>query len=567
MDVVGYRFGGSDHGLTVPTLKRLMDPSLYPSDLMVATAQRLPTLFYRVLATLLPSKVTIPAAFFAFYLAATAAMLAGAYRIGRWFGGPAAGVATLLITFPLRNGLDGEPLHRIAFSHAHLAAAVAIWAIVFFLEGRRLLPLLLLWLVACLHLLYSAYVLVGLLLVVLTERRRRGVHGSAVLVTMALLPLIALVIWSSRAAIAPEWLRPLGRLPLAPGLPGGLPDGAPAAASLLALGALALSRLPADRRALVALLLVGAALQLTLGTIFTDLVPLQAVRQYQPRDSWRFLVIVLFGLAATLIVDGWRAGGLARVAALVTGALLVPGLEPLLPVAVFLQATVGRPVPAVWARVLAAGILAVAGAWSRPRIEWAPPLDLAAVAASPTLPAIAGIGLLLVVGRGSPPRLRRRLGAVAAVSTLLWLAPTVYDRVRGGWERGAWHDIQVWVRLNTPKSSVVLTPPQETGFRVFSERSVVGESMDLTQPFVDPVLDWQWRGRMKIMAGDRYPRLPDEQLLEIARQFGASYIVVPRGRRHRGLPELYGNLGYAVYRASSAEAAEPGGPIKTGGAR
>ena len=58
-------------------------------------------------------------------------------------------------------------------------------------------------------------------------------------------------------------------------------------------------------------------------------------------------MLILYGLAAAGVVAGWRAGGLARVAAVVTALILVnPQLEPLLPVAVFAQAAVGRPTPA-----------------------------------------------------------------------------------------------------------------------------------------------------------------------------------------------------------------------------
>jgi len=74
---VGYRFGDSNHGITVPILKRLMDPALYPGDVMVATAEAFPTVFYRILARVLPSPASIPAAFFFLYVATMAATFAG----------------------------------------------------------------------------------------------------------------------------------------------------------------------------------------------------------------------------------------------------------------------------------------------------------------------------------------------------------------------------------------------------------------------------------------------------------------------------------------------------------
>ena len=185
-----------------------MDPTLYPGDVMVATAERFPTVFYRALALLLPSTAWVPAAFFVLYLVSVAATLAGAYRIGRWAGGPAAGVLTLLFAFPVKIGLAGEALYRVAFSHSHVASAVTVWAIVWFLEGRREAPLLLLSLGAYNHLLYSAYVLVPLLLVVAWEAPREERRRTARRFALALVPLVPLALWSlgRRAHMTPEWL-------------------------------------------------------------------------------------------------------------------------------------------------------------------------------------------------------------------------------------------------------------------------------------------------------------------------------------------------------------------------
>src|SRR5207244_10850010 len=157
-------------------------------------AERFPTIFYRVLAAVLPGPEWIPAAFFVLYLVAVAATLAGAYRIGRWAGGPPAGPLTLAFAFPVRIGLAGESLYRVAFSHSHLASALTIWAMVWFLEGRRVLPLLVLSLGAYNHLLYSAYVLVPMVLVVLAEASEVG-RRETVKRLAAVLPLIPVTLW------------------------------------------------------------------------------------------------------------------------------------------------------------------------------------------------------------------------------------------------------------------------------------------------------------------------------------------------------------------------------------
>jgi uncharacterized protein DUF6798 len=552
----GYRFGDSNHGITVPILKRLIDPTLYPGDVMVATAARFPTIFYRVLAAVLPGPDAIPAAFFVLYLVSVAATLAGAYRIGRWAGGPAAGALTLAFAFPVRIGLAGESLYRVAFSHSHLASALTIWAMVWFLEGRRTLPLLALSLGAYNHLLYSAYVLVPMVLVVLWEARQAGRARTARRLAAAVLPLLPLAAWTfaHRAPMTPEWLALLRLRSSHHSFPSAFADDLPAAAALLALSALVLSRLPADRRRLVAFFLAGTALLFVVGTVFTEVWPLKAVLQFQPHRAWRFLMLLLQAVVAAGIVGGWREGGLARAVAVATAVVAFsPGLEPLLPLVVLLHAVAGRPTPSPWSRVLAALVLVAVTGWADADLVWSYPAETLPRALNETVIGAAALAVLLATGRASP---RGRVAAVAASALLAlgWLAPKAYAAHRQRWESGAWRATQDWVRTHTPRSAVLLTPPREAGFRVFSERTIVGEWKDGTQQYFDDAFVKEWGARMEAV-GEVYDTLPDDRLLELARRFGASYIVVPRTAARRSLVLAYRNPSWAVYRAEPAAAA------------
>jgi hypothetical protein len=254
-------------------------------------------------------------------------------------------------------------------------------------------------------------------------------------------------------------------------------------------------------------------------------------------------------------VAGWKTGGAARIAAVVTGVILVdPRLESLLPLAVFLQAAAaGRPAPALWARLLAAGILVALGGWPRPGLELSlAEYPLAALTTTTVLGA-ATLALVVVIGRVSAAR-RPLVVAAAAVATLFWLAPSAYDRRRGRWETGAWRDVQDWVRLNTPKDAVVLTPPQGTGFRVFSERTIVGEWKDGTQQYFDEGFAKDWGQRMAALTPQGREKLTNDEILTTARLFGASFVVSAPRLRHQGLEELYRNKYYAVYGVSPAAA-------------
>lgn len=570
IELVGYRFGDSNQGITVPMLKRLIDPSLYRWDVMVATGEKFPTLFYRLLATLLPSTEWIPAAFFALYVASIAGALAGVYRIGRWCGGPAAGILALLIAIPVRNGIANESLYRVQFSHSHVASALAIWALAWFLEGRRLLPLLVLSIGVYNHVLYSAYVLVPCLIAVLVERESVGRRTTLLRLCAGTLPLLPFAAWTllQRSPMTPEWLALLRLRSAHHSFPSYFGDSLPAAAFLLALGTLALSRLQPEKRRLVAVFYVGFAMLFVAGTWFTEFLPLKAALQFQPHRCWRFLMVVLYGLAADGVVAGWRQGGLGRLAAVVTGVLLVnPQFEPLLPVALALQASVGRPRAAAWARLVAAATLATLGGWSGPGLAFSAEEYPIRALTHPTVLGAAALLVVVLLASDLPGASRRALAAAAAAASVLWLAPSAYASKRAKWETGSWREVQDWIRDNTPKDAVFLTPPQEAGFRVFSERAAVGEWKDGTQQYFDGDFASEWARRMEAVGTTGYAKLSDEQLSLIARRFRASYVVIAPRRRGSGLDEVYRNAHYAVYAvrrdasgaaSGTANAPEPG---------
>jgi uncharacterized protein DUF6798 len=552
--LIGYRFGDSNHGITVPILKRLMDPALYPGDVMVATAESFPTVFYRLLALLLPGPGSIPAAFFFLYVATMAATFAGIYRIGRWAGGDAAGTLAVLFAVPVRIGLAGEALYRPAFSHSHMASALAIWAMAWFLEGRRFLPLLVLSLGAYNHLLYSVYVLVPMLLVVLWERRAAGTPRTLRLLAAGVVPLLPLLLWAVARGtpMTPEWLEMLRVRSSHHSFPSAFLSDLPEAAALLALGALFASLLSFERRRLVALFVLATAFLFVVGTVFTEWMPLKAVLQLQPHRAWRFLMVLLQAVIAAGIVAGYRQGGFARAVAAATAVLLfVPGLEVLLPAVVAVQAIANRPVAAPWARLAAAAVLVLVRWGGRaPSVEFL--ADLLPHLVAPLVMGAAALAVVVAVGRQLGGTSRRVLAAGAALGTLLWLTPQAYATARVRWEAGGWREAQDWARRSTPKDAVFLTPPREAGFRVFSERTVVGEWKDGTQQYFDDAFVREWGDRMQALRGDAYASLPDRALLDLAARYGASYIVLPARPIRPGLVPVYRAKGYAVYRALRA---------------
>lgn len=559
--LIGYRFGDSNHGITVPLLKKLIDPTLYAGDPLVATGESFPTLFYRLLAWILPSTDWVAPAFFGLYVLTMAATYAAVYRIGRWAGGPVAGALTLLIAFPVRIGLAGEALYRVAFSHSHTASALALWAIVWFLEGRRLLPILVLSLGAYNHALYSAYVLAPMLLVVLAEWRQTGTRRSWLLLAAASLPWLPLLAWGlmHSAPLSADWLTLLRLRSAHHSFPSTFGEDLPGVAALLVLTGFAFPALTRDKRMLLAAFLAATALHFGLGTLFSEFVPVRLVLQYQPHRCWRFMVVLLWAVVSAQVATDFRKGGVARVLAAAVGlTLLLPGLAPLLPVAAALVAFFARPAPPWWLRGLAAAVFLGVSGWGLKAVE--PLAELDAIVPRLTNDAVmatAALALLLLAGRQVGGRLRTLTVAAVAVFVLLRLGPESYGSVSQRWraEVSPWHDVQRWVRLHTPKDATLLTPPREAGFRVFSERAIVGEWKDGTQQYFDDGFALEWNRRMEAVGPDTYTRTHGRNLLAIARRYGASYIVLPREPMRQGLVLAYRNDSWAVYRAQWREEA------------
>jgi hypothetical protein len=212
---------------------------------------------------------------------------------------------------------------------------------------------------------------------------------------------------------------------------------------------------------------------------------------------------------------------------------------------------------------VAVGTLVALAGWDGPHLalSWEEyPLD---ELTRPTVVGAAALAMLVLIGRELTASQRRGVAAVAAAGTVFWLAPDAYARKRGKWETGSWREVQDWVRLNTPKDAIFVTPPQEAGFRVFSERTVVGEWKDGTQQYFDEKFATEWAARMDALGPAGYVQLSDDQLTQIARRFGASFVVVPARRRHPRLEEEYQNGHYAVYRVPPLAAGAAAGGSAT----
>ncbi len=551
LTLVGYRFGDSNHGITVPILKRFIDRSLYAGDSLVATGDRFPTIFYRSLAAVLPSTDWVALAYFALYVVSIALTYAAVYRMGVWASGGdrSVGGLAVLLAMPVRTGFAGEALYRVAFSHSHLASGLDLMALALFLEGRRTLPLLIVSFGVYNHALYSLYLLVPFTLMIFWEARslpRSTTARHLILSWLPVLPFLGRTIAQDKP-MTREWLDLLILRSSHHSFPGTFGDALPDAAIWLLLGLAAATRSKPDRLPGLSVLILATSFLFVTGTIFTEFIPLKAMLQFQPHRIWRFLSVLLLAFMAADMVLLWRNSSLMRVlSAFYFLAIFATGLEPLgLLVLIAVLGANTPPLPS-WLRLLGAFAL-VALQWpDRPLIWTDYVMEFIRRVQNESIFAILGTALLVALAVAHKDR--RRSLMLSALAFLLAIGPLFgdnYRRQRQRFEHGSFRAAQNWARTQTPKTAVFLTPPEEAGFRVFSERTIVGEWKDGTQQYFDDAFAKEWGRRMEIVMAKEYGQFSDDEIVTLARQFGADYIVGQD--RRRKLPLAFDGGSTVVY--------------------
>lgn len=555
----GYAFGDSNHTVQVPLVKSWAQGDLYSGDPLLWTRAGYATVVYPLIGRLLADTRLIEPSFFVlFLLTQTATLAAGAALARALFPNlPAAPpVAVFLMMAPLPS-LAAERGFVTRFAHTDVAFAVLLWALYCWLRQRPLRAALLVGLAFNLHGSYALHVALLLAGDVLLRPRdwdRRKLLRSALAGLVVALPTL---IWalSSAEPMSNEWLRLVRLRSAHHSFPLHFaPETWGRYLAVLALGALSLRHgIENAQQQRLARLLLGLLPLLAAGVLFAECWPVKAVIQAQTFRSTRLLTCVVLLCAARLLVLAWRAGGPERLAVVLLGlGLVLPGYDWLLPAALLLFLLCERA--RLSARLLAI-VLALAGAvrwggyalpdtlWTRTTASY---LEIA------TDPLFTSWVLVLVLIRAAQAVARRRTQVLLGLGIVSFLVgvsiPAFYARLTRDLHDDAWVRLQLWARANTTPTSSFLTPPYLAGFRVFSERPVVGEWKDGTMQYFSEAFNREWYARMQALGGgdERFDRLSAEELRALAQRYGARYLVVP-ARRVLPFQRLRRAEGYAVY--------------------
>ncbi len=582
----GYDFGVGNQSIQVPLLQRAIDSGAYQQDAMVTTTvQQYPTYFFRLLAGPAQQFGVEPVYRSLQLLIATALMLSLVALSAALFESRVAGlVAGAILVAGHLQALAGDGIYSAGFTHTFAVLPIAVFSMALAFRRQYALAFLLAGAIFNFHALTSAYLFVFLLAAMAAEFRNRKQFWrplvALLLFIAAALPTVMLML-AHRQTFDLQWI---GLTHIRSGdhsFPStwwqvGSSD-LPRFVLIAGLFALSLGvRAPTmPRRETLAMLIAAGGLFLV-GYVFAERWSLPVVLRAQLfRCSRLVMVLFIAHIAYTAVravrmpwerdarLPRWSRWLEFATAALTLLTLLVPALLPCLPI------------------VFAIGVITavISGRLSMPQSIAVGVCVIVAVAAHHDIhfPLLAGpvawfaggvrtvFGLIVlglagcvIVHQQMESRRWMKLAVPAslAIVSAIFLLLADYQTTTDPWVQ-----TQTWAAEHTPADSLFLTPIQPGGFRLHSQRAVVGEWRDGTQLYFSSQFAPIWWDRMRdlqpgiltdfsgktlLSRGRSLASLSDEALVALATKYGATHIVLPK-KPERQLPVLYANLNYAVY--------------------
>lgn len=592
----GYQFGVGNQSIQVAFLQRLHDPALFTRDEMVArTLGSYPSFFFRLLAGALDA-VAVEPLYLLLHLVTSVAMLAAVVALARAAFGRSPWIGLVAVLFLVgghHQALAEQTLYSTGFTHTWAVLPLSVGALALLYAGRPAAAFLLAGAICNLHALEGGQLGLVFGFWAACSVRQLGWRRLAALPALFVLaasPALLLMAQQHEVFDA-RWLELMrlrsghnsfpfdawqaGRTAL------------PRFAALASLAALAFSLAPrGPHRRKTLLLMLGVALLFAAGTMFTEVWPCAiAVRAQLLRASRFALVLLLVYIAAGCVgawslpfaagreTHRWRGWLEFAAAALVAACVALPAWLPLLPLSLaltLLAALVSGRLHWVQAALAGAGLLVCLVAWRSLHFALpglGDPLSLAALvgARGPGWfgwGALAGgVALWWLAGRRMP-----RAAALAAAGAALVGGAWILSRQAPHWlcdsvTAPEWAAVQRWARAATPVDALFLTPIQPDGFRMLSQRAIVGEWRDGTQLYFSGAYTAPWWTRMNDLQPDMRPdpagrrllvrgrslsQLSDADLLALAAKYEATHVVVESDPPRRLRP-VYTNRVWTVY--------------------
>ncbi len=527
-----YIYGLYNHEITIPFVKKLLHPELYPGDFLIAELRYFFTFFLDGVAWLVSfSGLSIPTVFFALYLLSLFFSFLAVFKTSlALFGQRGSAYFSLFLFMFAFNTLGDVRSVESMFLERSFTYPILLFSIYFFLVEKFRLSWFLLGLGFILHPLSAAYALALIGFASLFNWRRIGwgrlLQGVMIFVLMAL-PVLLRKFNNPAPSLHlihadPNWLELLRLRSWHHLFPTEWAWTSFLFSGLFLLGFILCWRhKPGSnfqhqsvRQFTLAVILLCLA-----GTVFSEWYPVAIVLQFQFFRSFQllvFLAILYYG--NYFYTEGKRSQNLLENAAV---SVMLIGVY------------YGDNLPKFASFVVI--VVAITAVYSYVYLKQRQLSDRYVYAV---------IGLL---------------GMIAIAASMLGsdLKPE-WSFTTGSSADAHWLDVQRWAAGSTPEDAIFIVPPQSSGFRIESERSSYGDWKDGTQMFFNPDYGNEWIRRMRMLGykegvelkeGYMALQIGDFQRIawELRPDYQRAFVVVPQEHAHLHLQEEYSNSAFRVY--------------------
>ena len=572
----GYEFGVSNHAIQIPFLKSYFRPELYPNDPLIATRPRFLTFYFIFFAVIERLFGHLDLLLFTAHLITEILVFAAiyyfAYTIFKDRG--IAAIAVFLI-FTDKIVMGDAKLHDWTIhTHTFSVLPLILWSFTLFLKQRTRKAYALLGFAANINIQSVIYVLPMFALVSLLKTRedsavigwRRTILDLLKDYGIFVICALPCLIWAFATAGGPltdEWIEQLRARSSHHSFP--FSWGVPKYMNYLMFAMLGMVswtlalKNTKDRKIHRTLGWFGLVVLLfcVIGTVFSELIPVRSILRIQPFRSTKYLTIFTLLYASYAIRYFWDKSVGHRFLAVGTFLVLfLPDYLEFLILLVLLYQLVEARNLYWWTAPIVAAVLILRV--YVPHAEFPDNFDFRRIMGfiRPFLESRLRVEILAIFLLWTSIRklttiqwLRHANTVLAFLAMFVYVIPATYHQeVKPVEQRGDWVQAQLWAKENTPQDAVFLTPPYHKGFRVYSERSIVAEWKDGTQQYFDVDYSYEWWARMKQIGrnSEEYDNLTPQQLVELCRKYGASYIVFP-ARKQLPFLQVYQDNEHQIY--------------------
>lgn len=538
-------------------IRHLQSPELFAADNLIASFDSFPSLFFPAIAALLPKAPPFSLVFPAlqvlnlFFLSICLVLLARSI-FPKW----RYPLLTLVFLVPGWHALAETPLPFLTFTHTSFGLSLSVLVLALFYRGNVISACGILGALTNIHLLTAAYtgaiLAVWVFLTVKEQVWRRLVAGGLLFAVLSLPVLVHLF------AQGHEWdgvwlglLRLRSAHHVFPSTWWQEGDESWGRFSLIVCW-VAWSTSTLNREELKRWLpwFISPALLMILGTLGAEWMPTPLVLRAQLFRSSMYVLLALLVILPVALTRLALDGGMVTRCLVVLSAAscAFPAGTPFqFPLLLLLVAAswwrgtfrVGHALGfAIGCSLLIFSDILLHTALTFPR-------------GLPSGPILGGVLACILIGalvaatganRPSLSRTYATLGLVL-VPVFVWHLPDPEPSGTNDWE-----DIQHITKSLTPEDAKILTPSRQSGFRLHSERAIVGEWRDGTMQFFDPDFAISWYRSQHALRPEATRRFTADDWIEAAAKHDARYIVLPQGAGS-GLVRIDGNRSWDLYRA------------------